>query len=202
MACADLLLELEIRKDDFMVDIIWDVVECFIENWRNSPYKWLTEIDIQSEIASRLRQALKDRDKLYQEAKYDYIRNGKMQKYSRVCCEWSTNYDNSQGIRGCCFPDVIISDDIADPNNPPDQNKYRNWPMLWVCEIKYNTEDNSTLKGEWKWDIEKLGYLLEQNETKYACGLYFDRTKIDVKPICPTKEKNDRFRNYIIWPKK
>lgn len=185
-----------------MIDIIWEVLENFIDDWRNSPYEWATEIDIQTEIASRLRQALKDRGELFQEARYGYIRNKEMQKYSRVCCEWGTNYIDSKGNRACCFPDIIVYENIDDFHNPPDQDKNINWPMLWVCEIKYNTEDNSTLKGEWKWDIEKMGYLLDQNQTKYACWLYFDRTKIDQKPKQHTNEKNDRLRNYIVLPKK
>ena len=185
-----------------MIDIVWDVLENFVEDWRNSPYEWTTEIDIQAELANRLRQNLKDRKQLYQKAKYDYIRHGEMQDYSRVCCEWSTNYNDSQGRRVYCSPDIIVYDNIDDPNNPPDREKHTNWPMLWICEIKYNTEDKSTIKEEWKWDIEKLGILLDQKETKYACGLYFDRTRIDLKPTQHTKDKDGNLKSYIVLPKK
>ena len=182
-----------------MIAIIWDTIEHFIENWSDSPFEWQTEIDIQVEIASRLRQAFKDRKQLIQKARYGYIRKGQLQEYSRVCCEWSTNYNDSSGKRYFCKPDIIVYDDIADSNNPPDLDREKNWPMLWVCEIKYQTEDNSPQYKEW--DTEKIKYLLEQNETKFACRLYFNRKEIDKNPLKASEEMNGRFRSYTVLPK-
>ena len=183
-----------------MIDIIWGVIDRFIEEWRNSPYEWQTEIDIQSDIASRLRKYLKEDGMLLQEAKYDYIREGILQPYSRVGCEWATNYNDSKGERCYCHPDIVVYDDIADPNNPPDVDRMKNWPILWVCEIKYQTEDNSPQYGEW--DIEKMEYLLGQGETKFACSLYFNRKRIDKGLIKPIEKRCGRFRLYDVLPKK
>lgn len=185
-----------------MINVIWKVVETFIEEWRMAPYGWQNEIDLQAEITGRLRDAFKEQDKLYQKASYDYIRKGKIQKYSRVCCEWSTHYQDSKGKRSYCSPDIIVYDDTGDPYNPPDADSYKNWPLLWVCEIKYKTEDNSTIRSEVDWDKEKMKKLLNQQESKYACGLLFDRTKINKMPLSFRSENGGALRNYIIFPRK
>jgi len=192
----------EIGKDNSMIDIIWNVTEQFIEDWRNSPYEWQTEIDIQAEIASQLRQSLKNKDKLIMTVGgYEYIRRGKMQDYSRVCCEWSTNYDLN-GEKKCCQPDIIVYEDTEDSNNLPDKDPKKNWPMLWVCEIKYQTEDKDVSKQSKSWDTDKMVYLLKQNESRYGCILYFNRKEINTMPIISIEEQNGRLRRYTILPKK
>lgn len=187
-------------NENKLIQVVYETVEKFIGDWRNSPYEWESEVDIQTEIAQRLRQAFKDAGKLTLNARYDYIRNGVLQDYSRVCCEPRTYYNDSSGSRYRCLPDIVVYDDIDDPDNPPDAVPEKNWPMLWVCEIKYQTEDNSPQYKEW--DIEKIKYLLEQNEAKYGCGLCFNRKQKDARSIKPIEEKNGRLKNYTILLKK
>jgi len=188
-------------NENKLIEIIYETVEKFIGDWRNSPYEWETEIDIQCEIANRLRQLIKSWGLLILKASYDYIRNGRQQEYSRVCCEPGTNYNDSNrdGSRNDCKPDIVVYDDIDDPDNPPDLTPERNWPMLWACEIKYQTEDNCVSQN---WDIEKMKYLLKQDETKYACCLYFNRKGINMNPIKPAEDENHKFRSYTVLPEK
>ena len=40
------------------VKVAWDVIHQFIADWQENPYQWWTELDIQVEIASRLRLVL------------------------------------------------------------------------------------------------------------------------------------------------
>lgn len=185
-----------------MIEIIRNIVETFIEDWRNSPYEWESEVDIQAEIAQRLRLTLKSAGKFISKAGYDYIRNGMLQDYSRVCCEPRIYYNDSKGNRYWCLPDIVVYDCIEDPNDPPDAVPEKNWPMLWVCEIKYQTEDKDTSKQNKAWDTEKMEYLLEQKETKHACELHFDRRGKDTKPIRFLPEQDGRLRNYTALPRK
>ena len=182
-----------------MIKIIWTTLDNFIETWRNSPYLWTTEIDIQADIACRLRQAFYENQQRNLEASYSHVREGKIQAYSRVCCEWQTNYIHPKDGKACFAPDIIVYKDISDSKQPPDQDKYTNWPMLWVCEIKHNTEDTSAQYREY--DKKKMMLLLEQNQTEYACLLYFDRVKVDKKQIEFKEELNGRLRNYVIRPR-
>lgn len=178
-------------NENKLIDIIYETINKFIKDWRNSPYEWETEIDIQCEIASRLRQAIKSHGVLISEASYDYIRDGKRQQYSRLSCEPRIYYNdsNGDGKRYNCRPDIVVFDVIDNPDLPPDVEPGKNWPLLWVCEIKYQTEDNYALQDE-DWDNKKMNYLLEQRETKYVCCLYFNRKEMVTKLTKIPEDKN------------
>ena len=180
---------------------IYGEVEAFIRDWQNSPYEWNTEIEIQAEIYARLVNMLKE--SLIQEAKYNVKdeRFFKRQRYRRVCCEPPTNYRDKNGDLCYGFPDIVVYDDIPNPDSPPDFiGRMKNWPMLWVCEIKYQNEFYGSCSSEnKKWDKEKMRYLMEYDggKTKFACCLYFDRTIPNTtNSLIPTEEGN--FRSYKI----
>lgn len=55
-----------------------------------------------------------------------------------------------------------------EPNAPPDENEDVNFPMLLVCEIKVDWDPEEQNNN---WDSEKMNYLLNRKDTKYACWL-------------------------------
>lgn len=75
-----------------------------------------------------------------------------------------------------CYPDIVIWNDIEDPNMPPDAKGDVNFPMRLTLEIKLEGQLDEKNKN---WDIEKMEYLLHQGDTQYACWLNFcwKRTK-------------------------
>lgn len=99
------------RKDEEeLVNIAWGKIDEFISDWQKSPYKWDKEIDIQVDIASRIKLAYKSLDMDDMRASYKVNVSGfeKEQIYSRVCCEPLTYYDWTDGKRYSCQPDIVI----------------------------------------------------------------------------------------------
>jgi len=151
----------------YLVQIAWYTVEKFLRDWQCEPYRWSQEIDIQTEIAKRILS-------IYQIIGYDTVIGNYSQsvpgfehnqKRNRVCCEPTIRYKYTDGKIYICKPDIVVWDSISDPDSPPDAKGDSNWPMLWVCEIKLEGKEKEN------WDIEKMKYLLIQNDTKYSCWL-------------------------------
>ena len=112
----------------YLVQIAWDTINQFIFDWQKQPYKWGTEINIQAEIYSRLSNAYNLIGKgtvtrNYKGAARGFERN---QIWNRVSCEEKVNYKYKDGKKYHCFPDLIIWDEVDNPDCPPDEN----WPML------------------------------------------------------------------------
>jgi len=195
------------RGGNKIVSIISNVIEKFIRDWQESPFEYNTEIDIQAEIYSRLVRQLKLNKELIVKLKYDYIKlqtyKGKMLSYRRVSCEYPTYYKSKR--KKCCYPDIIIYRNAKNP--PPDNKEGINFPMLLVCEIKYETESGGDFKIENRQaDVKKLKYLLKQrkdttiNGTEYALFLNFIRkTKISNKKFIISL-KRGQVKRYDIKP--
>ncbi|MBI5253835.1 MAG: hypothetical protein HY930_05500 [Euryarchaeota archaeon] len=159
----------------YLVQIAWDVIEKFLKDWQCEPYRWSREIDIQTEISSRI-------SSIYRNIGYDTVKGNYKgavlgfehnQIWNRVCCEPNISYVYKDRKKYFCYPDIVIWDDIENPDAPPDATGESNWPMLWVCEIKFEGE------MEEDWDIEKMKYLLIQNDAKYACWLNLFRKRAE-----------------------
>lgn len=153
----------------YLVKIAWDVVNAFIMDWQRNPYLWPMERDIHVELATRMRSLYQNigRDILlgnYAGAVAGFEQN---QWWSRVACEHTITYTYEDGKRYKCRPDIIVWDDIDNPDSPPDAIGQCNWPILWLCEIKFGANKVDT------WDIEKMAYLLTGGDAKYGCWLKF-----------------------------
>jgi len=153
----------------YLVQIAWDAVNKFIEDWQCEPYRWPRERDVQTELASRLRSVYRiiGRDTIvgnYSDALAGFEGN---QKWNRVCCEHTISYTYKDGKKYRCYPDIIIWDDIENPDSPPDADGISNWPVLWLCEVKLEEKEKEN------WDVEKMRYVLTQGDAKYACWLNF-----------------------------
>ncbi|MBL0341237.1 MAG: hypothetical protein IPP71_10065 [Bacteroidetes bacterium] len=81
--------------------------------------------------------------------------------------------------RFACHPDIAIWDDISDLVHLPDEDKYVNWPTLWVCEIKIESDfDDDNV-----WDLDKIKRLNKfKSSLQYGCWLNFN---YKVKPDSP-----------------
>lgn len=182
-----------------IVQIIQAEIEKFIKDWQQSPYCWNTEVDIQAEIVHRLSNVFGTHKILEQKAFYK-VMNGESKEwvvYRRVSCEWPTYYYCSKKNKKVRRkPDIVVYDDLKDPENPPSNKDGVNDPMFWVCEIKYKTDwGGDQHKSNREYDIKKLKGLLRQcgnskiEGTKYACFLDFDRTRKGVLSVS-SKHKN------------
>jgi hypothetical protein len=149
----------------YLVQSAHYIVDQFLHDWQDEPYRWDYERDVQMELAARLTTfcRLIGQDTL--EGHYPaYVVPGYNipQRWSRVVCEAIIPYRYSDGSTNPCRPDIVIWDDIPDPRNPPPEG---HWPILWACEIKYHAEEPSA------WDLEKLDYLIAQGKVQYGCWL-------------------------------
>lgn len=149
-----------------LVQMAWYTVEQLVDDWAKNPHYWEREIDIQSELRGRLSTIFsltgfghvmsQEKDSQSPEMLRTY-------RFSRVCCEPNIRYTYSDGKEYGAKPDIVVWDALPDPLNQPEDR----WPILWACEIKYKYFPAS------EWDIEKLGYLLDQNRINFGCWLIF-----------------------------
>ena len=198
-------------KEKWLVNAAWKQLKKFINDWKHSPCKWDNERDVQAELASRLRQAYEKLNVNDYDAKYETVEKlggvpRKEQLWSRVSCEPRIYYTNKK-VRRCSKPDIVIFRDLEDPDHPPDDHPYskkqkkQNRPILWLCEIKYNTEATPTnnitdINNNDEKDWGKLSSLRNHNETAYACWLVLSRRK-DTSGG-EQYPKSGRFRKYFI----
>lgn len=156
-----------------LVQIAWDVIETFIKDWQNDPYRYLNEISFQVEIYKRLNTVLElcGYGVIKGNYKKGILESYKgMQNWSRVVCEPPYCYKWKDGKYYNFYPDIVIYDDIPNPDNPPDIARYKNWPALLICEIKVDAKDDDKNNR----DLEKLKILLKnKEEVLYGCWLNF-----------------------------
>jgi hypothetical protein len=155
------------------VQLAWKAVETFVTDWGRNPCYWEQEVDVQAELRSRLTSAFSVlglneviADEIDSQARKTTFR------YSRVACEPSIQYVFSDGKTYRAMPDVVIWDDLEDPKVHPEP-----WPILWACEIKYVGAGSS------EWDVEKLGYLVDQNLIRFGCWLTFQIDNTLTAPV-------------------
>ncbi len=149
----------------YLVQTAWNVVNGFVDDWQKTPQRWLREIDLQTELTRRLVTCFellkKDTVSGNYAEPWDVFKN--RQIWSRIVNEpYIFKNDNRR-----CHPDIVIYDDIADVNSPPDELKETNWPILWACELKLNNDpkDNG--------DLEKLKGLIQKGDIQYGLRLSF-----------------------------
>lgn len=166
-------------KQKKLINIAWEEVEGFIKDWLKSPNEWYDELDVQAEIASRIKRRYKAKGQNTIWARYKDKRYGK--KFlkegitmGRVVCEHPAYYRPRKGRHEAYRPDIVVFDDIKHPEHPK-ENQYQtktNDNMLWVCELKYRPPWEPTYSLADKRDIDKLQKLLRQRDgTKAACCL-------------------------------
>jgi hypothetical protein len=156
----------------FLVQIALDTVEQLIEEWTMNPHFLEREIDIQSELRSRLSRICSWTGRGYVVIHDDVPSGRETYRFSRVACEPNVAFKKSEGGEGYVRPDVVIWKGLADPTAEPDH-----WPILWACEIKYKSQNSSDD------DIKKLSLLLDQKRIDYGCSLDFRTSETIDKPI-------------------
>jgi len=150
--------------DTYLMQIGWDVIRNFINDWREEPLRWGYEIEIQAEIYGRLSKVY---DLLgegifqgnYENYGCEQLKNAQI--LNRVSCETKDRTDRK-------MPDLIIWED-ADFHN---YTMEKDWPMLFVCEIKVTNRFVSEAKRIQD-DEEKVKNILLRKRSKYGCLLVF-----------------------------
>lgn len=151
----------------FLVQTAWYVVEKFLKDWQSNPYLWYQEIDIQTELANRLRKIyhLIGEGTVTMKCKYKVEGMDDIQPFSRVTCEPYVSYTYDEE-KAWCHPDIVIWDDVSDISECPYAFE-GDWPILWVCEIKYPPGKKED------WDQKKLRHMVSQKRAKFGCWLKF-----------------------------
>jgi len=161
------------KKESDIVDITENQVRKFAQEWKKNPYLWDTEADVHGELYVRIKKALRKggfgKIKGHYKAYMDYDA-----WFDRIYCEPLTYIEGW----GRCQSDIVIYEKLTFK----DDNKKKNEPMLWVCEIKYKSQWGGDPSGKNRLDDkEKLKQLLRQRTnpkihgTKRACFLDFVR---------------------------
>lgn len=158
-------------KNSEIIAAASEEMERFIGDWQRAPYRWDKEIDVQAELFSRLSAMCHQLGMGTVKGNYaDAISRFRgNQVWNRVCCEPTLKYRWEDGAIRQCYPDLVIWDDIDDPDNPPDETGDANWPILWLCEIKLGQDDKE------KWDEKKLQAIIDRGRVTKACWLQIYR---------------------------
>lgn len=166
-----------------LVQVTWDVIEQFITEWQRDPYRFLNEFSFQAELYSRIKTVIDLMGYGTIEGKYKKgIVQGyeDLQNWNRVVCEPPVYYKDKQGNQRHCRPDIVIWEDIDNPDSPPDENSWDNWPAIFVCEIKVDAKDDDQNNP----DLEKLKILVaNRKDVQYACWLNFIFKESDKKGV-------------------
>lgn len=169
------------KKDEKIINIAEGEIKKFVKEWKENSYLWDSEADVHGELYVRIKNAIKDGGFRNVNGQYKEYMSKKAQ-FDRVYCKPFTYIEGEER----CHPDIVIYEKFTF------DNKEKNEPMLWVCEIKYKTQwGGDQHEKNRKDDKEKLKQLLKQRTnpkihgTKYAYFVYLERT--DKKTIAECK---------------
>ena len=139
------------------------VISAFIQDWQRTPYCWLQEIDIQSELAHRFHESLPEARRCIR-AIHDH-EPGKPNWFRRVTCEPYVKLP----VKSWMHPDIVIwSDQESGSSKSISSGAY---PIDLICEIKYSFDTIVSGAGE---DLKRLQTSLESDsQPKLAIQLLF-----------------------------
>ena len=171
----------------YLVNTAWAVVTQLVKDWQKNPSMLCTEHDVQAELYARLKNTLVNLGEFYVKDRPNEKIIEKKSEYlwPRLSCENSIIYD-WEGKRSKIKPDIVLWDDLDSTKYPNIDDRYSairnekdNWPILWVCEIKYASytaierTDLHEVKrwfrvGEkekyFNWDMDKMKILVTYGE--------------------------------------
>lgn len=154
----------------------------FVKEWKENPYLWDSEADVHGELYVRIKKAIKDGGFPIVIGRYKKYMCKKAQ-FDRVYCKPLTYVEEE----GRYYPDIVI----YERSIFSDDDKEINEPMLWVCEVKYQTQWGGDQSEEnRKYDAKKLRQLLLQSKnpsirgTKYAYLVALKRTRKEAIALC------------------
>ncbi len=174
-----------------LVETAWDVVETFLADWQSDPYRWSMEADVQAELASRLESVYRLTGFGRVEGRYKHAVPGfeDRQCWSRVACEPVIWLRRGTGRRSRYHPDLVVWADLTDPDHPPDawsyrDQRYRNWPIEWLCEIKSDSVESTER------DEKKALELVKSGEARWAMSLELKRSRVRSGPAVSWESRN------------
>jgi hypothetical protein len=140
-----------------------DAISEFLVDWKENPWAWMQEVDVQVDLIARIKK------KFAVEDKYVFARHGYypdlQRKFSRVTCEPYVLIERS---RSAIHPDIVIWGDEKDVRKRTEYINSGYWPILWACEIKYSFVDPA--RGEEE-DRSRLEQLIANSGTVTATQL-------------------------------
>lgn len=148
---------------DKIREIVTSAVQEFTADWKQEPYKWLYEIDIQNELTLRIKK-FTPRGWWYIEARHEHDKKDD-RIFSRVTCQPYVKIDEKHRA---IHPDIVIWND---PNDKKDFINRGFFPIMWSCEIK-----SSFTKKEYPEDERRLRELLRER-TQLASQIIFVQNK-------------------------
>ncbi|MCG3168004.1 MAG: hypothetical protein POELPBGB_03804 [Bacteroidia bacterium] len=151
------------EEDELALTIARNTVAKLVEDWQQNPCDWYSEIDIQSELRSRLATVFT----ILGMEKVTWKTGNQDFKHTRVQCE--PEFEEYK-------PDLVIWGDKTDPDVNDEE-----WPALWACEIKY-------VKDTSEKDIDKLQRMIERQDILYGCALSFQVGKDKPKEPDPSED--------------
>lgn len=170
------------KNEKKIVKIAEKEVYEFVKEWKENPYLWDSEADVHGELYVRIKKAIKDGgfpSVIWRYKKY----MSKKAQFDLVYCKPLTYVEGE----GRYYPDIVI----YERSTFSDDDKERNEPMLWVCEIKYQTQWGGDQSEEnRKYDEKKLRQLLLQSKNPKICGTEYaylvdlKRTSKEAIAIC------------------
>lgn len=92
------------------------------------------------------------------------------QLWSRLTCEPVVKYKFTDEKVYPCKPDIVMWDNISDPNKPLDEHG-GHVPILWACEVKHTCIEPND------WDPQKLRFLIRQGTLQFGCCLRMQRVR-------------------------
>lgn len=185
----------------YLVQTAWSVVTQLVKDWQKNPSMLFTEHDVQAELYSRLKATLHNLGRFWVADKPNnrIIEKRSQYLWARISCEPSIIYEWEQKP-AYMKPDIVLWDDLNAEKYTDIEDRYSrindgtdNWPILWVCEIKYAQDipiektsideiirwfESGKKEEGYNWDIKKMETLVSHGEkgkpyfgTQYAAVL-------------------------------
>ncbi|MFN0018579.1 MAG: hypothetical protein ACKVP0_09990 [Pirellulaceae bacterium] len=144
----------EMVEHSYYDQLARDITDQLLREWQQEPFRWESEIDIQSELYGRLSADFQ----LVGKSIVSYSPSGKA---ARIAAEPTVYYEVADLGECRCKPDIVIRDDVVE--KPTDGG---HWPLIWVCELKFDPIYKADGPNP---DIPKVRALIQQKKTKYGC---------------------------------
>ena len=141
-----------------------EAIDGFLLEWRKSPWAWAQEIDVHADLIQRIKGEIPAPDQLLQ-AGHCQIKGGGVRMFSRATC--TPVVARAPGYEKI-YPDIVIwgAGDKADQGTSDISDGQ--WPILWVCEIKYDFTSPATGERD---DYERLSQLITSGRAERATQL-------------------------------
>ena len=151
----------------FVVEQTWAVLDQLATDMLRWPSRYQTEADIQAEFHRRLSNAFEATGTdIYGATWNDEHGEEIYPKFSRIGCQHGVRAKDSGTL---VFPDIVIYDDLEDPEAWPDDDWQ--WPVSMAIEFKHRHKTAPDHA-----DVLKLARLIRHENAQFGCWINVERT--------------------------